>query len=333
MCIIAALLPNLKLDKETFDRCWDRNPDGFGIAYLFNGQLRIKKTMFKKDAWSIYHNVDRIAPESAKILHFRIGTHGTKDIDNCHPFMIDENTCFAHNGIIKGVPDCERKERNDTRVFNDIILKHLPKDFYKYEHYTMLIESFIDYSKLVFLNTSNELYIMNQKKGEWHEGVWFSNGGYKDYSFNKAVTFVPARGYGYSKGKSVAEMTDAEFTAYCKEKYGDDYLMKTGDWKNVKDSNVVPFKATEPDQYDYHQCEYCMTYKQNCKKYDNIEGYLCKDCSDELKEIIGEEFKTMSLDEIISALFSKEKAEEKIPKSEFKLDDWDEYYSQHYGSI
>lgn len=321
MCIIAALLPGLKLNKETFDRCWDRNPDGFGVAYLFNGGLRIKKTKHKKDAWSIYHNVDRVAPDSAKILHFRIGTHGTNDINNCHPFMIDNDTCFAHNGIITGVPDCDRKERNDTRVFNDTVLKHLPKDFYKHYHYTLLIESFIGYSKLVFLNTSNELYIMNQVKGEWHEGVWFSNSGYK--AVVKYVAPLPPslpKGISYSGRKPIAEMTDTEFSNYCRSKYGSDYLMKASDKS----------KGTNPNKYDYHQCEYCMTYKQSCKKYDNIGGYLCGDCSEELKNVIGDEFKTMTLDEIIANLFAKERVEVKTPKSEFKVDDWEDYYAQHY---
>lgn len=326
MCIIAALLPNLKLDKETFDRCWDKNPDGFGISYIYNDTLRIKKTMFKRDAWSLYHNIHRIAPESAKILHFRIGTHGTKDIHNCHPFSVNDDLCFAHNGIIKNVPDCDKKERNDTRVFNDMILKNLPPDFYKWSHYHMLLEAFIDYSKLVFMTRNNELYIINEKKGEWHEGIWFSNSGYKECTYYVKKYENKNNRIGYYNGKSVADMSDAEFTAYCKWAYGDDYIKKV--------QNDIPIKGlepTEPDAYDYHQCEYCMTYKQNCKKYDNIEGYMCQSCSDEMKQKIGPEFVNMPLEDIIDALL---KVDASTTSDSLKADeDWANYYGQHFGSL
>ena len=58
------------------------------------------------------------------IVHFRIGTHGTSNgIYNVHPFYVDKNLVFAHNGMIHKVDDC--KKRSDTRVFNDTFLKPL----------------------------------------------------------------------------------------------------------------------------------------------------------------------------------------------------------------
>lgn len=329
MCIIAAVLPNLMLDKETFDRCWDKNPDGFGMSYVYKGTLRIKKTMFKKNAWSLYHNVHRIAPESAKILHFRIGTHGTKDISNCHPFSINKELCFAHNGIIKNVPDCDKNERNDTRVFNDMILKNLPPDFYKWTHYHMLLEAFIDYSKLVFMTRANALYIINEKKGEWHEGIWFSNSGYKACTYYEKKYENKCNRIGYYNGKSIAEMSDNEFALYCKWAYGDNYV------KGV--DNSIPIKKlepTEPDAYDYHQCEYCMTYRQNCKKYDNIGGYMCQDCVGEMKQKIGPEFDNMSLDDILTVfLETNDTTTTTISDSSKDDEEWSAYYGQHFGSL
>jgi glutamine amidotransferase len=336
MCIIAALMPGLKLDKETFDRCWDKNPDGFGIAYIFNEELRVRKTMYKKDAWSIYHNVCRIAPESSMILHFRIGTHGVKDISNCHPFYVNKELVFAHNGMINDVPACPTKELSDTQMFNNLVLKHLPPDFYKWEHYQMLIEKYIGHSKLVFLDVNNELYFSNESKGEWFDGVWFSNNGYKEYK-----TYVPAKRSNSYYEKDWPELPKHEMLSAFdqKTKYLQAHEMSDEQFTHFIKTGIRPLredaetKGTSAKDYGYEECEYCGVWKTDGNRFDNV-GYLCKECQEDLKDI-GVELQGKSMDEIVEQLFAKDKAktygtDEAWQKQQKEID---EYYRQGVWGI
>ncbi len=297
MCIIACTPAGLKLDKGTFDRCWDKNPDGFGMAYLWNGTIRIKKTMDKKEAWQIYRGVCQHSMDSWKILHWRIGTHGVKDINNCHPFMVHDNLVFAHNGIINAAPQCPDGVKSDTQMFNDLILKFLPLDFYKYSHYKILLEEFIGHSKLTFLDTENKLYIFNQEKGEWHDGVWFSNSGYKE----QPVVYYPP--VPKQQRKRIVDMSDYEFKEHCEQSYKNLYT------------------------YTYKQCEYCTCYKSNTKLYKNI-GYLCKECEEGIPIEITDE---TTLDELLESLFAPEKTPTGLYADSYPADkEWDSYFLQQY---
>jgi len=299
MCIIACTPAGLKLDKATFDQCWSRNPDGFGMTYLYEGKIRIKKTMDRHQAWNIYNGVCNTTMDSWKILHFRIGTHGTKDISNCHPFMIHDDLVFAHNGVIRQIPDCPDKLLSDTQMFNNLILKHLPKDFYKWEHYRMLIEDYIGYSKLTFLDTDNSLYIFNSEKGEWSDGVWFSNTSYKIVVPAPVVLYKPYQ----SNVKSIADMTDEEFSAHCKGKYGDDFRTPTSSWRDK-----APVDSTI-----HKQCEYCMAWKSSGTDFLGI-GYLCQDCVDDLTEM-GIPLEGRTYEQVISDIWGLSKQEEKKPEA------------------
>ena len=284
MCIIAAVRPGLKLDKETFDRCWNKNPDGFGMAYLFNGELRIKKTMRKDKAWNIYNGVTNMTQDTWMILHFRIGTHGTKDLTNCHPFRVHDGLVFCHNGVIRQIPDCPDRLLNDTQMFNNLILRHLPKDFYKWEHYKMLIEEYIGYSKLVFLDTDNQVYIYNENKGEWHDGIWFSNSGYKEIP-----KYVPVKVKDWDDNKDWRKRASDRYDAMYPYQYS-----------ATKINN---------DRIELTQCEYCCCHKSRGKTYDNV-GFLCEECINELKDMDIDPT-NLTLDQIVECMFNNTSAVDK----------------------
>lgn len=271
MCIIAALNPGKTLSKEVFDRCWDNNPDGFGMSYLYKGTIRIKKTMDKRAAWSIYHNIERIAPLSAKILHFRIGTHGIKDEFNCHPFTVNNDLVFAHNGIIKNVPVCPDKYLSDTQIFNNLILKNLPDGFQYNKTYKLLLEKFIDYSKLVFMSSENILTIFNEEAGEWDKGIWFSN-----KSYLKPKYTIPA---------STTTISTAQpslvYTAPKKEEpkpftFKEDYTYDS--------ASKSKYSMYETESYGSERCVFCAVWKDDCDWFEGV-GSICQDCIEEIQSI------------------------------------------------
>lgn len=182
MCIAIFKPADKSIPKDTLRTCFDNNDDGAGFSYIntdFCGvrRLKIKKYMKFEDFYKAYEKATRLFPDSPFIIHFRIGTHGEKSSYNCHPFWVRKDLVFIHNGIISGVGTDKRK--SDTQLFNDKILKKLPKDWERNDAIWSLIHGFIGMSKLIFLNTDGEYMIVNEDKGEWVDGVWYSNSSYK----------------------------------------------------------------------------------------------------------------------------------------------------------
>src|SRR6266576_2889542 len=88
-----------KPTKETLRICFSNNKDGAGFAYAHEGKIHMQKGFFTFEGfWSSY----RLMPENVPfVVHFRKVSSGPKDAKNCHPWEIDKNHVFAHNGTIK----------------------------------------------------------------------------------------------------------------------------------------------------------------------------------------------------------------------------------------
>ena len=184
MCIICVQPQGKLVSKEVLSRCWDNNRDGGGFAYTDGKQVFTHKelTSFEKyyEAFQIAMN---LYPNTAVVHHFRISTHGKINEDNCHPFYVNSKLAFAHNGIISNAT--YSNDFSDTYMFNDEILRELPNGFLAQRVYRELIQSYIGYgSKLAFIDNKSVCTIVNEKAGVWDEGIWYSNSGYKAYSYH-----------------------------------------------------------------------------------------------------------------------------------------------------
>jgi predicted glutamine amidotransferase len=182
MCLLIGQKQNAKtLDKSLLDTAFKNNSDGAGYSFVENNALKVLKFRdFETFADSYLRNHKKLSKTTPFILHFRIGTHGTSNgIYNVHPFYVDKNLVFAHNGMIHKVDNC--KKRSDTRVFNDTFLKPLgSKYIINNQAVLKLIAEYIGQSKLVFLNSNKTLKIVNEKLGHWDNKTWFSNSSYKN---------------------------------------------------------------------------------------------------------------------------------------------------------
>lgn len=196
MCIAIYKPVGKELSEAVLKTCFHNNNDGAGFAYIstdYHGVKRVKLKKFMKfdQFYTAYKRATDTAPDSPFIIHFRIGTHGEKTVYNCHPFYVDKNLVFIHNGIISGVGTDVKK--SDTQLFNDKILKKLPKGWESNEAIQELIADYIGYSKLIFLNVSGEVYIVNEKKGNWNDGIWYSNESYKERKYTPHTTYNSGR--------------------------------------------------------------------------------------------------------------------------------------------
>lgn len=181
MCIAIYKPAGKVIDRDTLHRCYLKNKDGCGFAYFkTDGELVIIKSMDFQSFYEDYEFHSVLNSDRPFLIHFRIATHGTVNLFNCHPFKIDDNHVMIHNGIIHNIRNCPDKKRSDTQMFVDDILKELPPHWMFNWGITNLIEDYIGASKVVVLAADDSVTIYNESKGEWHEDVWYSNSGYKE---------------------------------------------------------------------------------------------------------------------------------------------------------
>ena len=171
MCI-AILNIRKSIKKEYLENSFYNNDQGAGLLYVKNNELKVFKTYDKKLFLKEYYSV-RKQIKTPIVLHFRIATSGFSE-HNLHPFLVNKNLGFVHNGVIYGLGN---KDFSDTYQFNEMLQK-LPKNFLRNHVIKELISSYIGTDKLVFLDSNNEWNIINENRGHWFEGDWFSNSSY-----------------------------------------------------------------------------------------------------------------------------------------------------------
>lgn len=184
MCI--AILNNNPeaIDEQTLINCYEGNRDGQGLIYATNGQLKTYKTLDINQFLTTYYEV-RKAIKTPIALHFRMATHGNINLENCHPFLVNKNLAFVHNGII---PKYGNNNYSDTYCYNEQRLKKLQNNFLKSRFIREFIAKEIgSYSKLIFMDNNSNYTIINEEAGIWDNDNWYSNSGYK-YSSNYYYT-------------------------------------------------------------------------------------------------------------------------------------------------
>jgi predicted glutamine amidotransferase len=194
VCIAIAKPKDVIVPEAHLEESFIYNPDGAGFMYAENNKLHIVKgLMTYEDFWKEWEpHQDKPAA-----IHFRIRTHGATDAENTHPFQVGKNLGFIHNGIISHVDTRPDPSKSDTYHFNKLFLEQFYKRdsrFIYKDHFLEMIEHFIGYSKLVFLNNKGHLVIANENKGTWDNEVWYSNNSYKPYippkTTNNKVTAI-----------------------------------------------------------------------------------------------------------------------------------------------
>jgi len=173
LCIAILQNEGAKLTRREIKNCWTNNPDGAGIAWVQDGEIKTHKEIISfKRFYKSYRDIAGNYGESSKMLvHFRWATHGYVNIENCHPHLVNNRLSFVHNGII----DIETAaDKSDTVAFNERILKYLPDNFIHRKRTMKHVENRAK-SILIFLDSDNSSKIIGEDKGIWDNNRWFSN--------------------------------------------------------------------------------------------------------------------------------------------------------------
>ena len=176
MCILINHPANTNFSDELLADFYDYNSDGFGAMYAEAGKLVIIKTLGKPDEIEALYKKELAHRDC--IIHYRMKTHGDIDLDNCHPYRINDDIWMAHNGILAmGNPIDRRK--SDTWHFIEYIIRpalNADPDLIFDRDYQEYLENMIGgTNKFAFMHKSGKSVILNEQAGVTHQGAWLSN--------------------------------------------------------------------------------------------------------------------------------------------------------------
>jgi hypothetical protein len=285
MCIIAAIPQGKQISKATLKRCWENNQHGGGFMYSDGNKIIIYKelTSFKRYYRAFIEAKEKYS-KSAFVCHFRISTHGKINEDNCHPFHVYDKLGFCHNGIIRNAPTSNNY--SDTFMFNETILKMMPKNFLSNPSIMVLIQEYIGSgSKLCFLSSDSKLTFVNEKAGYWDKGVWYSNGGYKEVKYyDRGGTRVGTYGTTYGTNWNQGSIGFASAVIPNVAKKSEPKKVVDIDWdirlkSDRIDSEVIDIaKSKEADYFAYNsRCAFCDKIVET---YYEKQNECCMKCED-----------------------------------------------------
>lgn len=284
MCIAIYTPPNKFIEEEVLHNCWTSNDDGAGLLFAYDGILYAHKELNNFNAFYDYYKAmfDLFGKKTAFVLHFRIRTHGLVNSDNCHPYFVTEELAFVHNGILNLKPPL-KSDMSDTAYFNDIILKRLPPGFLESPGIHDLLGLYCSGNKLVFMDNTGHVTIINKHLGEEADGVWYSNASYKSRIYCAPYgTSDPFDAYNrnkysmYNWGKQINSISSVDCRSESVKKNCDeingsyDEFSWVNDFYQQEKTSILPTYELKP-QY----CEWC---NEQLESEEEIETKLCKPC-------------------------------------------------------
>lgn len=203
MCVAIYKPAGTSIDPEDLWNCWRDNPDGMGLAVATGTELLVFKQLTK---FMEFRTLVAKYQQYGCLIHFRIATHGSVNIDNCHPFLVTENIALIHNGMLTGMTDELNQDRSDTRVFVEEyltpIVESYPGIIENPAFLKMVTQISGSWNRLIFLMASGSYAIINEDDGEWVDNIWFSNTYWKYTNWKNSYT------WSNTKEKHVLTSTD-----------------------------------------------------------------------------------------------------------------------------
>lgn len=153
------------------------NPHGCGIAVAMGDKIIIEKA----PSWGAEEIIKLLAKYEGHpaIVHFRFATHGSKNVENTHPFRLNEEWVAAHNGVISNVKTLH--DESDTRAFLRLNVIPILENQWKLtddDVIKLLAQEMGIGNKMTFMDKTGNIAIANEDQGHWKDGIWYSNHGY-----------------------------------------------------------------------------------------------------------------------------------------------------------
>ena len=205
MCIIVVKPANVSLPSaEIFANCFENNDDGAGMMIAYDGKVHGDKGLMSLKEFNkqldIYKEVYGDLKSHAMIFHFRIGTHGTNNPSNTHPFPLDNyksysrfkqlhwvaDQGFAHNGILYRFSvheDVKKYDVSDTMVFGRRVAALLAESFNipTNTYAQFILDKLADSSRFAYMDGEGNIATFGTFTTE--DGIMYSNSSYKKATY------------------------------------------------------------------------------------------------------------------------------------------------------
>ena len=168
MCVLSHKPAGATVHAGLIRRLAERNGDGIGFATATpEGIVLWRSLADKRDDVDTAAKLIEATTDVPALIHLRLATHGTKTVENVHPFFLPDRAdlVYAHNGIIQQMP--RDTARSDTRMFGEHLLAHLRDGWWNDEHTVTALESLIGHNKVALMRADGERLSRVERDGEY----------------------------------------------------------------------------------------------------------------------------------------------------------------------
>jgi glutamine amidotransferase len=257
MCLAIYKASKVRPDWGALEEGFKCNSHGAGFAVAVDGSIQVHKGFF---TFAEFARAYEPFADKQALVHFRLATHGARDAEMCHPFMVTDEIAMIHNGILPISTD-DDQSKSDTWHYVEYILKPLAerdRDFYSDNAIKFLGEAAISGSKFCFLRADGDWAIWNSEDGHWKGETWYSNRSY-------------VKSIGFARWPKEETETPALIDAHVSDDPGEsryyDTLSKSDQW-DYEDCLEVGFSAEELDEYIANDGASALRYLVRMHKYD-----------------------------------------------------------------
>ena len=263
MCIIIHKKAGIKLPRDTYEVCFDNNPEGAGICYVKDKVLVSRKGFFKFD--ELYNEAILPNEDLELVIHFRVASVGMViDQSSCHPFISKcdrdgEDITFAlvHNGTLIWK---RHENHSDTSCFNhDFMVPTMQRDpwYFDSDLNRLIFErGVLDHggrtNKMVIMKYNaktdeSSVIILNKEKGVMHADCWFSNVSYLPKpKFDPTVSLV---------AKHFGQQVDFDSANFYSHRYRQvkGKFLSWFEYNAIKDRGKIELVNSMPDLVEWNK--------------------------------------------------------------------------------
>ena len=243
MCIVCVKKAGVeKPNKELITTMAYNNPQGFGMSIARNGKLVSYHSMKVEDIIALNKKIKK---SDSVIYHFRIATHGSVSLKNCHPFLsVDKQWAFAHNGIISIKNE---GDWTDSYTFFVRVIQPLIKGGFApgSKEFDSMMGLFCSSNKMALMDKDGNCSLYGAFVDDNEYGLSFSNYTYESY---KTKVYSPMYSPYTSKYPSYSKY--GKYAGKYDDHYEDDYddpYYSSSYYKGYDNSKNVDFLPKKKD--------------------------------------------------------------------------------------